>query len=84
MNRHLPHENDRAMTITIETMKRNDWKQVREIFADGLAAGMAAFTTVAPGWQRWNAEHLKLGRLVARDGNGRVLGFAALTPVPDT
>lgn len=72
------------MSLSIEPMMRRDWRQVRAIFGEGLATGMATFTTSAPGWQRWNADHLKLGRLVARDSDGKIIGFAALTPVPDT
>ena len=61
-----------------------DWQQVRRIYAEGLRTGLAAFTTGAPQWDGWDRGHLRVGRLVARDGDGRVAGWSALSPVPDT
>jgi|APSaa5957512535_1039671.scaffolds.fasta_scaffold42520_2 phosphinothricin acetyltransferase len=72
----------------IENMQRDDWKDVRAIYGEGLATGLAAFMTSPPKWGAWNAGHLEIGRLVARDDNdengGAIAGFAALSPVPDT
>ncbi|MBT5570625.1 MAG: hypothetical protein HOJ90_05335 [Alphaproteobacteria bacterium] len=72
------------MNITVETMQREDWKQVRALYGAGLATGLAAFMTAPPKWASWNAGHLDIGRLVARGADGTILGFAALSPVPDT
>ncbi len=72
------------MNFTIQDMQRNDWTQVRAIYGEGLATGLAAFMTAPPKWASWNAGHLKLGRSVARSDNNAILGFAALSPVPDT
>ncbi len=72
------------MNAMIESMQRDDWKDVRVIYGEGLASGLAAFTTSPPKWGAWNADHLELGRLVARRHDGSVAGFAALSPVPDT
>lgn len=72
------------MTYAIETMHRNDWPPVRAIYGAGLAGGLAAFMTSPPKWDSWNADHLEFGRLVARGTAGDILGFAALSPVPDT
>ncbi|MEP4377909.1 MAG: hypothetical protein ABJ215_08330 [Alphaproteobacteria bacterium] len=68
----------------IENMQRGDWKDVRAIYGEGLATGLAAFMTSPPKWGTWNAAHLHIGRLVARRDDGRITGFAALSPVPDT
>ncbi|MEK9831893.1 MAG: hypothetical protein VW453_04790 [Rhodospirillaceae bacterium] len=68
----------------IEDMTREDWSAVRAIYAEGLATGLAAFTTSPPKWGAWNAGHLETGRLVARRDDDSVAGFAALSPVPDT
>lgn len=72
----------------IDTMQRRDWVQVRTIYGQGLATGIAAFMTVPPKWKDWDAGHLPLARTVARedarDGDGHVLGWAALAPVADT
>lgn len=72
------------MTIAIDRMRRDDWKQVRQIYGAGLATGLAAFMTAPPKWDAWDTGHLELGRLVARAADGTILGFAALSPVPDT
>ena len=72
------------MSFTIKPMERSDWTQVRAIYGEGLATGLAAFATTPPGWDEWNAGHLSLGRLVAREEGGTISGFAALAPVPDT
>lgn len=72
------------MNFTIDDMARDDWKTVRAIYGEGLATGLAAFTTTPPKWHAWNRDHLAFGRLVARDAAGKILGFAALSPVPDT
>lgn len=72
------------MKTAIEIMQRDDWSAVRAIYGEGLATGLAAFTTSPPKWGAWNADHLDFGRLVARRGDGTIAGFAALSPVPDT
>lgn len=72
------------MTFTMDEMAPSDWNGVRRIYAEGLATGLASFTTTPPGWQDWDAGHLELGRLVARAESGDLCGFAALAPVPDT
>ncbi|WP_354080689.1 hypothetical protein [Constrictibacter sp. MBR-5] len=63
---------------------RRDWEQVRAILAEGLATGVAAFRSTPPLWRDWDAGHLDIGRLAARASDGRMLGWAALSPVPDT
>ena len=78
------------MEFTIDAMRRQDWRQVRDIYREGLATGLAAFMTDPPRWAAWNAGHLETGRLVARGSGGpqpahaEILGWAALAPVPDT
>jgi phosphinothricin acetyltransferase len=68
------------MTFAIETMRPDDWSQVRSIYLEGIAAGDATFETEAPAWELWDATHLGGCRLVARDG-GSLLGWAALSRV---
>ena len=68
----------------IEAMElASDWPAVRAIYAEGLATGLAAFLTDPPSRGAWDAGHLPIGRLVARDGDA-LLGWAALTPVDNT
>jgi phosphinothricin acetyltransferase len=72
----------------IENMRRDDWKAVRAVYGEGLATGLAAFMNSPPKWGAWNAGHLEIRRLIARDDKGEsggsIAGFAALSPVPDT
>ena len=72
------------MTFAIESMKPGDWDQVRAIYREGLATGLAAFMTNPPSWKAWDAGHLTVGRLVARSEDGAIAGWSALAPVPDT
>ncbi len=61
-------------------MTSEDWEQVRQIYLDGLATGLASFEVEAPPWERWNATHHTHSRLVVRQ-NGLVLAWSALSPV---
>ena len=67
----------------IDEMKREDWSQVRAIYGEGLATGLAAFMLSPPRWHVWDKGHLDVGRSIARTTDGRVLGWSALAPVPD-
>ena len=70
--------------IAIEAMQDGDWPDVRAIYRAGLKTGIAAFMKNPPSRKAWNKGHLPIGRLVARDGDGRAAGWAALMPAPDT
>lgn len=65
--------------FTIEPMTPDDGPAVLAIFADGIATGVATFDTAAPDWRRWHATHRKECRFVARDADGTVLGWTALS-----
>jgi L-amino acid N-acyltransferase YncA len=69
------------MEIEIEPMRAGDWPAVREIHAQGIATGDATFDTEPPDWEGWDAGHLDVPRLVARDQAGEIVGWAALSPV---
>jgi L-amino acid N-acyltransferase YncA len=71
------------MNYVIADMTAEDWEAVRSIYLEGIATGLATFETDAPGWEKWDAGHLRKARLVARDAEGEVLGWAALSPVSD-
>jgi L-amino acid N-acyltransferase YncA len=66
--------------MQIETMQPAHWPPVKTIYEEGIATGNATFQTAAPGWEDWDAAHVKNSRLVAIE-NGKILGWAALTPV---
>jgi L-amino acid N-acyltransferase YncA len=69
------------MDVTITAMRPDDWPAVSEIYAQGLSTGDATFDTRPPSWEEWDAGHLAECRLVARDAEGRILAWAALSPV---
>jgi phosphinothricin acetyltransferase len=69
--------------IEIVPLIREHWDAVRRIHAQGIETGAATFETEpASAWERWSEEHLECCRLVAM-GEGRVVGWAALSPVSD-
>jgi phosphinothricin acetyltransferase len=69
--------------IEILSMMREHWDEVRRIHAEGIDTGAATFEAEpASDWERWSAEHLDCCRLVAIN-EGRVGGWAALSPVSD-
>jgi L-amino acid N-acyltransferase YncA len=65
---------------TIDKLLPSDWEQVRSIYLEGIATGNATFETDAPDWETWNSNHLRVGRLAAREGDA-VIGWAALSAV---
>ena len=67
--------------IVIESMQSQHWEAVRQIYIEGIATGNATFEQNAPDWEEWNAAHVTHSRLVGKDNNGTVMGWAALTPV---
>jgi L-amino acid N-acyltransferase YncA len=64
--------------VTIDDMRPEDWHAVAAIYGQGLDLG--TFEDEVPSWETWDASHLDVGRLVAREG-GEILGWAALGPV---
>ena len=65
---------------TIQPLTADHWPAVRAIYEQGIASGDATFETAAPTWEAWDGGHLAGHRLVA-DAGGRVVGWAALSPV---
>jgi phosphinothricin acetyltransferase len=68
------------MTIDINTMTDGDWESVREMYAQGIATGLATFETEVPSWEQWNTAHHESCRLVAC-ADGKIVGWVALSPV---
>ena len=69
--------------MELQAMRPDDWPAVRAIYEAGIATGNATFETSVPEWPAWDAVHLTDHRLVARDDDGRVIGWVALAPVSD-
>jgi phosphinothricin acetyltransferase len=70
----------RPSAMTLEPVTPADWPEMVAIYKEGMATGVGTFETVAPSWDEWNAGRLPHSRLLARAG-GRVIGWAALSPV---
>jgi L-amino acid N-acyltransferase YncA len=68
------------INFQIDSLIPSDWEQIREIYLQGIASGMATFETDAPPWERWDVGHHPFSRLGARQ-DGQLLGWAALMPV---
>ena len=73
-----------AATPVAETMRDDDWDEVRRVYAEGIATRQATFETETPAWEAWDRGHRKECRFVARapgPSHRRLLGWAALSPV---
>src|SRR5437764_14747135 len=70
-----------ASSLAIRDLRPLDWAEVVEIYADGIATGVATFEAAPPAWERWDAAHPEL-RVIA-EIDGRIAGFCALSPVSD-
>jgi len=68
------------MSVTLAPMLPEHWEAVRVILQQGIDAGVATFETAAPEWSAWDAAHRADCRFVALE-DGRVVGWAALSPV---
>jgi L-amino acid N-acyltransferase YncA len=68
--------------VAIVAMTEADWPGVRTVHAEGIATGHATFEAEPPSsWDAFDAGKLAGHRLTARDGDGTLLGWAAVSPV---
>ncbi len=67
--------------MILRAMTADDWVSVRSIYEEGIATENATFETESPDWETWDAGHIKSCRVVGLDDGGKVVGWAALTPV---
>lgn len=66
--------------MEISNLLPSDWDSVKSIYEKGIATGNATFQTSAPTWEEWDSSHLGTCRIVVQE-SGKVVGWAALTPV---
>jgi len=66
--------------MEIRKLLTKDWDQVKLIYQKGIDTGNATFQTSAPSWEDWDQSHLTSCRIVMEE-YGKVIGWAALTPV---
>ncbi|KUN29958.1 phosphinothricin acetyltransferase [Streptomyces antibioticus] len=72
-----------AAAVTVTAMLPEHADQVLAIYQAGIDDGDATFEETAPTWEAFDATRLAAPRLAALDGDGRVLGWAAVVPVSD-
>ncbi|WP_228484516.1 GNAT family N-acetyltransferase [Microbacterium cremeum] len=65
----------------VREMNPGDWPAVEEIYREGIEDGEATFETRTPAWQDFDAGKVATPRLVAHDDDGRIVGWAAASPV---
>jgi len=68
------------MEYKIDTMKPEDWEEVRAIYEEGIATENATFEPVVPDWEKWDSAHVAEPRLVVKV-EGQVAAWAALSRV---
>ena len=68
------------MAFQIRKLGEGDWPEASLIYQQGMDTGLATFETRCPSYPEWDAAHLKACRLAALE-EGKVIGWAALTPV---
>ena len=67
--------------VLIRAMTATDWTAVEYIYREGIANGNATFEAEPPTWAAFDSGKLVLGRLVAEDAAGFVIGWVAASPV---
>ena len=66
--------------LVVDRMEVDDWPAVARIFKAGIDSGNATFEHLVPPRGVWLAQRLTDPRLVARDAETGVIGWAALSP----
>lgn len=67
--------------VLIRALTAADWVSVESIYREGIATGNATFEADPPTWSAFDSGKLTLGRLVAQDTAGSVIGWVAASPV---
>lgn len=66
--------------MEIRKIEPANYPQVKNIYLQGIATGIATFQTEATDWETWDKSHLPNFRIAAFEGN-QMAGWAALSPV---
>ena len=71
-----------SIPFSLSHVVAEDYPSVAAIFEQGIEGGNATYDTAAASWDDWDDKHLAVCRWVAKsEDDGRVLGWAALSPV---
>ena len=65
--------------MRVRPLHRADYSAVADVFAEGIATGLATFETQVPSWEAWDAAHLADHRFVAKLDDD-VVGWVAVVP----
>ncbi len=66
--------------LTIRPFANEDFEAVQNIYAEGIATGIATFETEAPTFELWTEKFIDKPRLVA-ELDEKIVGFAVLSQV---
>jgi L-amino acid N-acyltransferase YncA len=70
--------------MKIDRMRETDWPEVAAIYREGIATGHATFASAPPdSFEEFSEGKLMEGAIVARDGVGKIAGWATLSKVSD-
>lgn len=68
--------------LTFAPLVASDWPEVRRIYAEGIATGLATFESTPPEtFAEFMGNKIAEAGLVARDGERRIVAWAVLIPV---
>lgn len=67
--------------VAVRPLTVDDWPAVEAIFREGIQAGNATFESEPPSWNAFDTGKLRMGRIVAVDEVGSVVGWIAASPV---
>lgn len=70
-----------TVTAAIRAMEPSDWADAQRIYQEGIDTGHATFESEAPDWEYFDRSRLPRHRLLAESTEGRILGWAAVSPV---
>jgi len=68
------------MNFVIDSMRKEDFDEIKRIYEQGIKTGISTFQTKAPTYEEWDDGHIKECRLVVRCEN-KLLGWASLSKI---
>jgi L-amino acid N-acyltransferase YncA len=66
--------------LLLGPLTAEDWESAAGVYEAGIAGGNATFESEAPAWEDWAPAHAGSPAIAARDSDGELLGWAALSP----
>jgi L-amino acid N-acyltransferase YncA len=67
--------------ILLAPLTAEEWPAAARIYQAGIDGGNATFESRAPAWEDWSPARAGTPALVAKADDGKVVGWAALSPV---